>query len=600
MAKRGTHVEVSADTSKYERAMRDMRRSTKSTTDTIKTSWLKAAGAVYTLIKAWDTAKLAARAKQEEQSFRSLAASYGTNANKIIRDLKRASAQTIDTMTLIQKAGTAMMMGIAPDKLSRLMEIARATSRMTGQTVTKSFEDISLAVGRQSKMILDNLGIIVKVSEANEAYAKKLGKTADRLTEAEKKQAFLNATIREGEELMGRLGTQGKTAAETLQQMEAMAKNMKQAIGTFLLPPLRQLTEYLMNAARYWSRIFSTDVKVALEKKRDVLTARARHIEKVMAERPMDAEAKAYHQKELNKVLAELATTHKSIQNYENVPYEKLPPLKDYPGDKGGHGGVKMKSKLYGRYPAWLDKGLSPASPFAGYGSYAETMAAVKAAQWAKVSGAGAGPGIGAPFYGMNQAAESYSRLLEQAKSSFNLMDTLARNTAKSMQDSFTNFFFDAMQGKLKTLGDYVTAFVGAIQRSIAAVAAKSLVSWAAGYLPFLKVHRGGVIGGPGIPAVMMPATLLRGARRYHAGLRPDEFPAILQRGERVTPRGGDPGGGPVIYNDFKGAQFWDQEMLYKSIENISAAQVVKLAPGAVIKNYEANGPMRDLIRSAR
>jgi Lambda phage tail tape-measure protein (Tape_meas_lam_C). len=53
-------------------------------------------------------------------------------------------------------------------------------------------------------------------------------------------------------------------------------------------------------------------------------------------------------------------------------------------------------------------------------------------------------------------------------------------------------------------------------------------------------LHAGGMVGGPG-PGRMVPAMAFAGAPRKHyggwAGLRPDEVPAILQRGERVLSR---------------------------------------------------------------
>ncbi|OJF92794.1 phage tail tape measure C-terminal domain-containing protein [Pararhizobium antarcticum] len=53
-------------------------------------------------------------------------------------------------------------------------------------------------------------------------------------------------------------------------------------------------------------------------------------------------------------------------------------------------------------------------------------------------------------------------------------------------------------------------------------------------------LHAGGVVGSPG-PGRMVPALAFAGAPRMHsggwAGLKPDEVPAILQRGERVLSR---------------------------------------------------------------
>jgi hypothetical protein len=53
-------------------------------------------------------------------------------------------------------------------------------------------------------------------------------------------------------------------------------------------------------------------------------------------------------------------------------------------------------------------------------------------------------------------------------------------------------------------------------------------------------LHAGGTVGMPG-PSRMVPAMAFAAAPRMHsggmAGLRPDEVPAILQRGERVLSR---------------------------------------------------------------
>jgi len=57
--------------------------------------------------------------------------------------------------------------------------------------------------------------------------------------------------------------------------------------------------------------------------------------------------------------------------------------------------------------------------------------------------------------------------------------------------------------------------------------------------IPGLKMHSGGVVGLAGTP-MMVPAGTFIGAPRLHNGLAPDEFPAILQKGETVLPRGAD------------------------------------------------------------
>jgi hypothetical protein len=58
------------------------------------------------------------------------------------------------------------------------------------------------------------------------------------------------------------------------------------------------------------------------------------------------------------------------------------------------------------------------------------------------------------------------------------------------------------------------------------------------GLLGAFRFHAGGMVGSDGAPA-LAPAAVFRHAPRFHDGtfLKPDEVPAILQRGERVLSR---------------------------------------------------------------
>ncbi|AMV72216.1 hypothetical protein DBW_1862 [Desulfuromonas sp. DDH964] len=198
------------------------------TTAAIGVAWLA-------VTKGFDLAMEAATGIQKQQAFTNLAASHGAAADRIIADLQRVSAGTISTQQLIEKAGTSMLLGIEAKYLPKMMEIARAASRVTGDTIAKSFEDLSLATARQSKMILDNLGIMVDVEAANKAYAVSLGKTESQLTDTERKQAFLNATMAAGQEIIDRVGLANDTMAEKLQRVQATMANTREVVGRLAL-----------------------------------------------------------------------------------------------------------------------------------------------------------------------------------------------------------------------------------------------------------------------------------------------------------------------------------------------------------------------------
>lgn len=61
--------------------------------------------------------------------------------------------------------------------------------------------------------------------------------------------------------------------------------------------------------------------------------------------------------------------------------------------------------------------------------------------------------------------------------------------------------------------------------------------------------HAGGLVGYTAFPRRSVARGVFAGAPRLHNGLRADEFPAILQKGEQVIPRGG---GAPTVLIDVK------------------------------------------------
>lgn len=164
-------------------------------------------GVFKTLSQALESAKLGSTLEKQATAFSNLSDAAGTSSKRMLDILKSASQGMIAEADLMGAAGKAMLMSIPADKIGELMKIAAATSKMTGQGMTEAFNDITLGVARQSRMILDNLGIIVNVDKANQDYARTLGKTAEALTDTEKRQAFMNEVLESGNDMITRLGS---------------------------------------------------------------------------------------------------------------------------------------------------------------------------------------------------------------------------------------------------------------------------------------------------------------------------------------------------------------------------------------------------------
>lgn len=166
-----------------------------------------------------------------------MAASFGASGDAITEAVQRASEYTIKQTDAMQAANQAMLLGVAksPAEFEKLTRVAVALGRAMGQDSKKSIEDMTIGLGRQSKLILDNLGLMVSAEKANEKYAAAIGKTVDELTDAEKKQAFINEALAQGEAKVAALGNSGLDTAGKIERLNSRLADFQSAFGGAIL-----------------------------------------------------------------------------------------------------------------------------------------------------------------------------------------------------------------------------------------------------------------------------------------------------------------------------------------------------------------------------
>ena len=176
-----------------------------------------------------DLSELGIKAAMLRESFDSLAAGVGQSGDDMLAALRTASRGAIADSDLILAANRAMLLGVAKssDDMATLMDIATVRGRAMGLTVSQAFNDIVTGLGRGSALILDNLGIVVNATEANERYAASLGKSAEALSETEKKQALINAVLAD-------TTTSAGATVNPFEKLAAATKNLREAMGEFI------------------------------------------------------------------------------------------------------------------------------------------------------------------------------------------------------------------------------------------------------------------------------------------------------------------------------------------------------------------------------
>lgn len=192
-----------------------------------------------------DFTNKASKTKEAEEAMDRLSKNLNLNSKDILSGLQNASKGAVSNYDLILSANKAMSLGVAKNTndFTTLMEIARIKAKNMGITTTQAYNDIVTGLGRGSAMILDNLGITINAAQANEEYAKSIGKTVNQLTDAEKKQALINKVVADGRKELEAAGEVILTDAERRQKLIAQIENMKDRIWNALLPTVQKLME---------------------------------------------------------------------------------------------------------------------------------------------------------------------------------------------------------------------------------------------------------------------------------------------------------------------------------------------------------------------
>lgn len=194
----------------------------------------------------------------------------GEGAGIALNKLKKATNDTMSEFDLFQQANNAMVLGVSQnsDEMAEMFDIAQRLGRALGRDTASSVESLVTGIGRQSRLMLDNIGIIVKSEEAYKKYAKELGKTSDKLTDAEKKQAFLEATMESARAKVAQLGDELPTTQDKLDQLATSSVNFSTAIGNTLSPAISGLsvkTSSLLNDLTSLLNIFNHNKSATLE-----------------------------------------------------------------------------------------------------------------------------------------------------------------------------------------------------------------------------------------------------------------------------------------------------------------------------------------------
>jgi hypothetical protein len=156
------------------------------------------------------------------------------NAGKSIAEYRKATNGMVSDAELMKKANLADSMGIDEKTFKQLVMVAEASALKTGQSFDYMFNSIITGTARSSRLLLDNLGIIVSVGQANEKYAQKIGKTVEALSAEEKQLAFVEEVARKSSGTLDEYAEVTDKTAESYARFDASVQNLADTLKVTL------------------------------------------------------------------------------------------------------------------------------------------------------------------------------------------------------------------------------------------------------------------------------------------------------------------------------------------------------------------------------
>ena len=194
--------------------------------------------------------QLGAQSITVRDSFAYMTQSVGMNAG-MLKQLQVAAGGTINSMKLMELSNMALV-GLGPQvgnalasQEARLIEISRAALKANPAigSVEFAYNSLVLGVKRLEKRLVDNIGLQVKVNDANSEYAASIGKTVDQLSAEDKQMAMLNAILKGGSRLIQQVGGDVNTMNDSFLRATTSVQEFKIALGEALAVPVSGFAE---------------------------------------------------------------------------------------------------------------------------------------------------------------------------------------------------------------------------------------------------------------------------------------------------------------------------------------------------------------------
>tara|TARA_B110000902_G_scaffold46273_1_gene52261 strand:+ start:778 stop:4602 length:3825 start_codon:yes stop_codon:yes gene_type:complete len=156
----------------------------------------------------------------------------GENLTIVTKNLREITENAVSSADAMRALAVGVSAGFSEGQMEGLTKVAKGASLALGRDMTDALDRLVRGAAKLEPEILDELGIMVRLDDATEKYAASIGVAAGELTQFERRMAFTNAIIEQGESKFGALSA--SVASNPFNQLSATFDDMVKAGMNFV------------------------------------------------------------------------------------------------------------------------------------------------------------------------------------------------------------------------------------------------------------------------------------------------------------------------------------------------------------------------------
>ncbi len=203
-----------------------------------------AAATTFALQQAFDKLAKSARTIQTLEGLNTLASSVGASGSQLLESVREITKAQLTIADSAAQINLSLSAGFNTQQIERLSGVALKASRALGRDLNDAYTRVVRGSAKMETELLDELGIYTKIEPATRAYAAAIGKSVTSLSEFERRQAFVNAVITEGERKYAGINTTLATTAEKLEAFGTKMLDIAMLFGMELVQKLEPIIDF--------------------------------------------------------------------------------------------------------------------------------------------------------------------------------------------------------------------------------------------------------------------------------------------------------------------------------------------------------------------